>query len=446
MKKKKLDILGSCISRVMLINGEIEYKGTYDDRMEIEYFFDKNNMVCSMMPPPFTKEEVDSIKDEELYDKSRLKSLKNGLNKDELDKILSGDADFIVIDLYGLSVDVSCYKNTLFSNNAYEFYNTRLYEKYKDDIGGFNLMNVPTFLWYGYIDLFFEKLLSKYDNDHIVLNRFQTCRKYISEEGTIEDIPEGFKRPFHGKYEYNENVREVEQYIIDKYNPYVIDLSKYFLVDEKHWGNINGVHYQKLFYEEALKKFNKILFEDGCEKNQDKISNLAVSKLLSLNLNDEEYLKYLNEIKAPFVSFETLDNICNIIGYKEVIKNRNVLAELYRVASDLEKELSNKKELNEKVEVLIENIEPSYLEVNKEFIEFIIGFYKEDKTKALEYLERIFLNMINEGDTEWVETLEKMEEYAPDNKMVLSYRLQYFEAVNHQEKIDEYKKKIESLL
>ena len=172
MKKIKVDILGSCISRVVLIDGDYTIKGTADERIEVEYFFDKNNIVSCMMPAPFTKEEIESIRPEELYDRSRINSLKQGLTKETVQMILDGEAEYLILDLYALSVSVAVYKNTTFSNYAYEFYRTSLSKKYESQIGEINFMKLPTFIWYPYIDLFFKEIGKKFDKDHIILNRF----------------------------------------------------------------------------------------------------------------------------------------------------------------------------------------------------------------------------------------------------------------------------------
>ncbi len=52
--KVKINVLGSCISRVSLLDGNQSAHGIADDRMELCNFLDKQNIVCAMMPAPFT--------------------------------------------------------------------------------------------------------------------------------------------------------------------------------------------------------------------------------------------------------------------------------------------------------------------------------------------------------------------------------------------------------
>lgn len=105
MKQKiKINVLGSCISRVSLLDGVQSEHGIADDRLELGYFLDKQNIVAAMMPPAFTKEEVQAITVDELYDKSRLQSLKQTLNKETLNLLLESDADYLVMDFYDMGI------------------------------------------------------------------------------------------------------------------------------------------------------------------------------------------------------------------------------------------------------------------------------------------------------------------------------------------------------
>lgn len=41
----KVNVLGSCISRVSLLDGNTKSHGTADDDIELEYYLDKQNIV-----------------------------------------------------------------------------------------------------------------------------------------------------------------------------------------------------------------------------------------------------------------------------------------------------------------------------------------------------------------------------------------------------------------
>ena len=131
----KINVLGSCVSRVSLLDGVQSAHGVSDDRLDLGYFLDKQNIVCAMLPAPFSPEEVDTITVDELDDKSRLHSLKQCLNKSTVPMLLESDAEYLVMDFYDMGINFCTYENTMFATQANEFCQTALYRKYADKIG-----------------------------------------------------------------------------------------------------------------------------------------------------------------------------------------------------------------------------------------------------------------------------------------------------------------------
>jgi len=94
--------------------------------------------------------------------------------------LLDGQAEFLVIDLYDFQNDAAYYNNASFSTCAHEFFNKGAYKSYHEEIGVFNFMKTPTFMWYGYVDLFFQKIIDKYDSKNIILDRFFSVTRSLS--------------------------------------------------------------------------------------------------------------------------------------------------------------------------------------------------------------------------------------------------------------------------
>lgn len=255
----KINILGSCFSKISLMNGNRNLHGVYGDDFEQVYFFDKNNIAFMMLPSAFTQEEISTITEEMLYDKTRLKALKQCLDKSTMELLMNSDAEYLVIDFYDFHNDFVMYKNTAFSTCAHEFMNTKLFINNKDDMKMANLMNMPEEYYYPFVDMFFTKILDKYDSDHIILNRFRSNKYYLAKDGRIKVIPDEYRKTFHSNYIYNDKVRKLEDYIISKYNPYVIDLSHYYMGNENEWDNLNGAHFEKAFYTETYKYICEII-------------------------------------------------------------------------------------------------------------------------------------------------------------------------------------------
>ena len=152
MKQKiKINVLGSCISRVSLLDGVQSEHGIAHEiakkKLEFCYFLDKQNIVAAMMPPAFTKEEVQAITVDELYDKSRLQSLKQTLNKETLNLLLESDADYLVMDFYDMGIMFLSYKNTCMATQANEFCRTYLFRKYQDKMYKWNLYGIHMLIY-----------------------------------------------------------------------------------------------------------------------------------------------------------------------------------------------------------------------------------------------------------------------------------------------------------
>ena len=125
-----LNCLGSCLSRLPLLKGEKDLHGIYNGEnigIKIQYYLDKHNIALAMMPPPFDREQVEAITDENLRDKTRLRSMKQMLNKDTIKMLLESDAQYLVMDLYDFHNSFLVYKDTAFGTQAGEFSNTQLY-------------------------------------------------------------------------------------------------------------------------------------------------------------------------------------------------------------------------------------------------------------------------------------------------------------------------------
>jgi len=262
----KINVLGSCVSRIALLDGDRAAHGIVGEDVELGFFLDKQNIICAMMPAPFEKEEIDSIRAEEIYDPTRIRSLKQCLAKDTLDMLFSPKADYIVMDLYDMQNDFAIYNGTTFSTCAHEFFQTELYRKYAKDISVANFMLMPEEKWFHMADVFFDKLMEVYDSDHIILNRFRSNTYYLAKDGYVVNVPENYKRPYHSNDAYNQVLWNLEQHIIEKYNPYVIDLSKYFCGDENYWDNLNGAHFEKEFYRETYEQIMRIVRGESSER------------------------------------------------------------------------------------------------------------------------------------------------------------------------------------
>lgn len=321
--REKIIILGSCVSRVSLLDGNQTGHGVVADHLELTYFLDKQNMALAMMPPAFSKEEVDSVTADQLWDKSRIHTVKQSLNKDTLRLIMESDVDYLVMDLMDFQTNFAILGTTAFDTNAYEFMNTALFRKYQDKIKVSNFMELPEWIYYPYVDLFFEEVLQKFDSDHIILNRFRANTYYLGKDGMIKKIPDNYKNPYQANDKYNVPLRKLEDYIIDKYDPYVVDLSKFYMGDENEWDNLQGAHFEREFYHETYETILHIINDKPQSRVWDS-PNFFHGKYKDVlkNLNIEDAFARLEQLvnEGDMLWMNILDKLYRIIPGDERVK------------------------------------------------------------------------------------------------------------------------------
>lgn len=336
---KKVTVLGSCVSRISLLNAEKTEHGFYNGDAEgiaLEYFLDKHNMMLATLKPPFTREEVDTIKAETLFDPSACRSLKQQLNKDTIPMLLNGEAEFLIIDLYEFHGFYLTYNDTAFCSQANEFFNTELGIKTADSglIHKFMYSSLPMEMIFSGIDQFFETIKNKFDSNHIILNRFRANTYMLYKNGQIGFIPDVCKRDFQCHEKYNDFVFKIEEYIINKYNPWVIDISKFFMGDANYWDNWNASHFEKEFYRETYRQIVKIINGQTDIRYYDKVQffkksregynedmsrpydiefNLRVLELLLSN-GDDLWLNVLEQLYIRAPQNERLIEIMTTLG------------------------------------------------------------------------------------------------------------------------------------
>lgn len=410
-----VDILGSCVSRLTFLDGDGSLKGCVDNDIKIKHFFDKNNIAASVMPAPFEKDEIDAIEESELWDHSRLRALKSCLSKDCVNLLLNSEASYLVLDFYDFQNDMACCGNTVFSTCAHEFFNTRLFKNHRNQTKILNFMNLDPCVWFPYTDIFFEKILKKFDSDHIILNRFRASSSYIDRQGVIKPIPAKFLQPYDANFKYNDGLRLLEEYIIKKYNPYVIDLSRYFITDEREWDNLNGAHFQKVFYKESHKSLRKILFNETKKRYFNRLGNKTVADILHSDLNDSEFEKYIEKIDRPFHSCKALDRACLQLDKTEIRDNRKFLGDLYLCAEKQKDALSDKL-LGEQTEILINAVDPKWKNdaFANEFLEYMRSQRDLSDEELTANLKQILSELKASGDERcpfFADVIKNLENY-----------------------------------
>lgn len=313
----KFNILGSCVSRVSMLNGNRDMHGVYGEDMELGYFLDKENIVCAMLPSPFSATEIASVRKEELFNPSSIHALKQCMDKTTVKILLESDADYLIIDLYDFQNYFVIRGQNIFSSCAAEFMNTKVFKDNPDEYRLANFFQLPSALWLPYIEAFFGIIMKKYDANHIILNRFRSASYYLGKNGTVNILPDSFKAWYQCSDKYNTELRQLEEYIIDLIQPYVIDLSRYFFCDENFWGAPHGAHAEREFYRETYRHIVKISqgkAEKRCINIPDFISNEKNEEynqeIRQYPLDIDSTLRLMHELK------ETNDVLWKNLSYR----------------------------------------------------------------------------------------------------------------------------------
>lgn len=140
----KINIIGSCVSRVSLLDGDQNGHNTAAPDIDMIYFLDKQNIVCAMYPPPFSRNQVSTIKPEELWDKTRHSSLVQCLNKDTVNMLMDSDAQWLIMDLFDMQIDFGICNDTIFAICGNEFLCTDIFFKYQNNVEVGNILLLPT--------------------------------------------------------------------------------------------------------------------------------------------------------------------------------------------------------------------------------------------------------------------------------------------------------------
>jgi len=312
-----VDVHGSCVSRSC-------FEFIDKSQILVQHTFSRNHIVSCMMPPANLSFQHGEL---QLYNSEYSeRCMRLALDKQTVPLLLKSDAEYLIIDFFDFCQPVAAYLDTTFSTYDYTFYRTSAYQEHKELFNTVDFLNVPVCLWYGYVDAYFRAMDEKF-HGHIVLNRLNCCGIYLSKSGAVEEIPQNFR--FFGDVKYNQLLWALENYVIDKYHPIVIDISKYFISDENYNPDTTPVHFEKNY---NILQSNILLqiLTDGKRGYFDVLPASIIADLLRRPISDEDFCTICSQ-RTPFFNSDTvLDYIFQIQDVKEITANREWIASIYQ--------------------------------------------------------------------------------------------------------------------
>lgn len=429
-----VDIHGSCVSRTI-------FNYPANETVKVKRYFARNNHASSMMPPAdiSTKREELLIHDSEYSHRC----MRQAIEKQAVPSLMESESEFLVIDFFDFCQPVACYKDTTFSTYDYCFYNTSAFRNERQAYSSFNYFDVPSCLWYGYIDLYFQKMTRKYGNQNIVLNKLSCFNGYIDKFGNLQPTPE--KLLNFGNAKFNKNMDDLETYVIERYHPYVIDITKYFVPDEHHNPDVTPIHYEESYQEAGWFHTCNILMNKPTQRVFDHLPPKVISSLLNRQVNDADFIRIYNARSKPYLCHDLLDDILADLSTDDIAANRRWLAELFEV---LDQEIASALDYHDQDALLNFLAAAEKLKTSNEYqrkaVELLRG-KKEYLSLSDHELIKQFNRAVDTADSKWAVILKCMGIRYPEDTSIMNMLLNYYTAVNDAAKMTQIKHRLEGV-
>ena len=425
-----IDVHGSCVSRTC-------FNFIDNSKIQVNHNFSRNHLVSCMMPPVNLYFEHGELVTHKSEYAERCMNL--ALNKKTLPMLLESESEYIVIDFFDFCQPVCGFYDSTFSSYDYTFYRTNAFKENKENIIQIDFLNIPTSLWYGYVDLYFKKIKEKF-GDHIILNRLNCSNTYVSKENKLKEIPERLRH--FGNSTYNQALHALEDYVIEKYCPYVVDISKYFIPDENYNPDTTPVHYEKNYHLLQSDIISRIILKQCvcggvALRYYDTLTPLITSELLRRSISNQDFFTLYQERTLPFSTDTLLDYIFQLQNLDTITSNRNWISSLYRLYSLILQKTGGK--VRPGIQRLLQNrdlwkdqnVSPlkqmvyNYLsEVNQYLHTHIPEIYQE------------FISNFEDGIPEkWMMLLNILSIISPDYEDVQLYLSQFYQATDDRDSI-----------
>lgn len=161
-------------------------------------------------------------------------------------------ADFLVVDMcYTAGHALIKWKDQVFTKNP-KFLESSFYAEHEEEFEEIDVMRDDTFDWKPYMDRYLDLVSRYFDADHIILVKSRCPLWYVTHTHVRKLSKKSRKA-------YNKRIKELEDYFVDKLNPYVIDIYSHYFVDFNHKKGFTMSSYEKPFYHHARRLVSNIV-------------------------------------------------------------------------------------------------------------------------------------------------------------------------------------------
>ncbi len=161
-------------------------------------------------------------------------------------------AEFLVIDMCYTAGHALCrWKDQVFTKNP-KFKQSTFYAEHEAEIEEIDVMRDQQFDWKPYMDRYLELVGRYFDADHIILVKSRCPLWYVTHTH-VRKLSKKSRRA------YNKRIKQLEDYFVEKMNPYVIDIYSHYYVDFNHKKGFTMSSYEKPFYHHAKRLISMII-------------------------------------------------------------------------------------------------------------------------------------------------------------------------------------------
>lgn len=264
MAKIKVAIVGVCVSRDSF-NGRFvpEYKNWYD---VVNTTFQMS--IISLMSNSVKLSE-DELKDTCKKDAHR-NNLRNEICKKYINELIESNPDYIILDLYSeIRYGVIAIGDTYLTNAQAKIKQTEFYKQKKYDkvLSYHNNKQEYMELFDKYFAQFVDTIRDNIPKCKIVLVKGRYAHSYVGNDQIIRYMD-------FEKFSYidreNRHWQELNNYIINKYNFEVLDMTKKeYFADINYPFGFSPWHYEKEYYSDFIKELNGICLRDMLDKKDE---------------------------------------------------------------------------------------------------------------------------------------------------------------------------------
>lgn len=223
----------------------------------------------------------------------------------------------------------------------------------------------------------------------------------------------------------------MENYVIDRYHPFVVDISKYFIPDEHYNPDTTPVHYEEGYEIVQSGIILEIIAGRKSKRYFDALPLAVVSGLLERPVSNSDFLNIYSSRTLPFETDTVLDYFFQAQEIDEVVKNRQFIASVYRKYDMAQADCGSCREIIERVldDTLIWGKgTAAKLPFIRDTFRYLQDVDRILKNELSELYRLFLLYFQKENVREWMFKLNLLSTIAPEYEDVSAYLAHFYQA------------------